>query len=480
LDEIPGNEVFDILCPGLLCAKIFIPDQVEDIVKELRENPMNAFGFKQHISDVTEAEVPRLQRFVRTQFLCLPKSRWSSAWGDFVSSKVHPCLEITSDQCSAPLIMQAKDFASRMSSGSLNTLEDMNLKLACHVAAGCLNSHPLVQGVLVAAIEKARREERGITNMKGLKLSPLEMAAMAESGVAMSMAAGNMSLVRSFGLSFAIPRLPLSNLHAKNLPESFLSCVQGDILRKNVQIISQLLRRKTDSGSDGAALHHRNLTLAFDRTYLLQGVDIVGLRAGRGFIGEAFNIDSLKTQPIQKPPDLSGFLPLRDHQNPWDGVAGFGEEMDEIRDDAPGDGKEDELSWDAANLNYANEMAEFLLWDPSFKSLPRFSCCCVPVAYKTSGMQMICLLGHILEKTEGKVRTIVFDNATSHGLIKRFLLGLPHHLTQKQLQDIPFFNKITWEKFPTCVLPRWPFQRPMIGQDALFLGLALSKVHIRF
>ena len=191
--------------------------------------------------------------------------------------------------------------------------------------------------------------------------------------------------------------------------------VQGDILRTNVKIISELLRRKTDSdGSDGPALHHRCLTLAFDRTYLLQGVDIVGLRAGRGFIGEAFNIDSLKTQPIQRAPELSGFLPLRDHQNPYDGMTGFGEEVDEAPV-GPGDEKKEDLSWDAADLNYANEVAEFVLFDPSFKSLPRFSCCCVPVAYKTTGMQMIILLGHILQKTEGKVRTIVFDNATSHG-----------------------------------------------------------------
>ena len=396
-----------------------------------------------------------------------------------MSSKIQPCLEITNEQCSAPVIMQAKDFAARMTSGSLSSLQDMNLKLACHVAAGCLNSHPLVQGVLVAAIEKARREERGITNMKGLKLSSLEMAAMAESGVAMSMAAGNMALVRSFGLSFSIPKLPLANLHGKGLPEAFLSMVQGDILRTNVKIISELLRRKTDSdGSDGPALHHRCLTLAFDRTYLLQGVDIVGLRAGRGFIGEAFSIDSLKTQPIQRAPELSGFLPLRDHQNPYDGMTGFGEEVDEAPV-GPGDEKKEDLSWDAADLNYANEVAEFVLFDPSFKSLPRFSCCCVPVAYKTTGMQMIILLGHILQKTEGKVRTIVFDNATSHGLIKRFLLGQPHHLSQKQLQDIPFFNRITWVGFPKSPLPRWPFRRPMIGEDALFLGWTLSKFEIR-
>ena len=45
---------------------------------------------------------------------------------------------------------------------------------------------------------------------------------MAEAGVSLSMAANNMALVREFGLQFAVPRLPLANLHSFNIPEPYL------------------------------------------------------------------------------------------------------------------------------------------------------------------------------------------------------------------------------------------------------------------
>eukprot|EP00435_Cladocopium_sp_Y103_P011562 s3687_g3.t1 len=148
--------------------------------------------------------------------------------------------------------------------------------------------------------------------MKGLKLSPepLEMAAMAESGVAMSLAAGNMVLVRSFGLSFAVPKLPLSNLRGKNLLEAFklhmmwmqvmMGCSYGGLCERNVRVSP-----------------------------------------------------------------LGSFLQV--------------------------------------------PAAIFLLLRP--------------FVLQDQRRADVCLLGHILEKADGKVRTLVFHNASSHGLLKRFLLG---------------------------------------------------------
>ena len=184
----------------------------------------------------------------------------------------------------------------------------------------------------------------------------------------------------------------------------------------------------------------------------------------------------------QKPPDMSGFLPLSERSK--DGYAGMsGWDVDGDVAELPAepassasepttqdaDRSESDV-WDAAQMDFANEMAEFIVWEPAFKSLPRFSCCCVPVAYKTSGLQMLRLLGSILDEAQGTVRTITFDNATSHNLLKRFLLGRPHGLTHAQLAEVPFFKKLTFVPFPECALPRWPFQRPFIDNEALFLG----------
>lgn len=80
------------------------------------------------------------------------------------------------------------------------------------------------------------------------------------------------------------------------------------------------------------------------------------------------------------------------------------------------------------------------------------------------------LVGNIANKTEGLIRTLVMDNATSHALVKRFLLGKPHGLSNAVLKDIPFFNRIKYLEFPDGHhMPRWPYKRPYIDNEALSL-----------
>lgn len=464
------------LCLGLLAAKLFNPDNVEEVVSELKKSPLHKHGFSDAVAEILEADVERLQRYARTQFLCLPGSRRSFAWQDFVNTVVHPCLQVNSTVCVGTLMVQAQDFAKRLKSGTLSTVQDLNLKLASNIMAGALDQHPLIQGVLVAAIERSRREEHGATTMRGMKLSPIEFSKMSEAGCAMSMAAGNISLMREFGLAWAAPKLALAALHSKNLPDCFLSMVQGNMLNTNARIINGLLTRKeaprTADGSS-STWSQRRLTLAFDRTYLLQGADIVALRAGRGFVGASFDITTLKTRPnVRKPSDLSGFLPLRAPNGQelecWVQTPAADDEIYQVNLEDEVNGEEP--AWDMADTDMANEMAEFILWDPALKRLPRFSCCSVPVSYKCSALQLLSLVGHIVEKTDGLVRTLVMDNATSHALVKCFLLGKPHGLKNDVLKEIPFFNKIQYLDFPDSHhMPRWPYKRPHINNEALFL-----------
>ena len=98
--------------------------------------------------------------------------------------------------------------ADKMRSGTLSTVSEVNLKLACHVASGALSHHPMVQGILVATIEQARRASRGSSNMRNPRLSDLELSMMSEAGVAMSLAASNLQLIREFGLAMSVPKLP--------------------------------------------------------------------------------------------------------------------------------------------------------------------------------------------------------------------------------------------------------------------------------
>lgn len=59
--------------PGLLGAKLFQQSKVEHIVDELRESAFNKFGFYEHIEGIINADNTDLQKYVRTQFLCIPR-----------------------------------------------------------------------------------------------------------------------------------------------------------------------------------------------------------------------------------------------------------------------------------------------------------------------------------------------------------------------------------------------------------------------
>ena len=171
---------------------------------------------------------------------------------------------------------------------------------------------------------------------------------MAEAGVTISLAANSMHLLREFGLAWTVPRMPLSNMHAHNLPEPFLAISSQEVLRENAKLIDSLLPPLAQGP-------RRRLTLAFDKTYLLKSLDVIALRRGKGFVGGAFKLCSMATKQDQehKEDEYSGFLPLRDHHGP-----------------APADPASQEASvYDASRLQFAAEMLEMLLWDPMVQPL---------------------------------------------------------------------------------------------------------------
>lgn len=475
-----------------MAARLFNPDEEASISLELSGSPFSKMGFRNEIAGICESNLLDLQRFVRTQFLSIPRSSWTVALKDLIACQVTPCLHVTTSGWSGPVVAQAREIAEKLSNQKMDTLDSLNLKLGCAVAAGCLDKHPLIQGVLVAAVEKARRLEKNVQSMKGLQVSSLELAKMSDAGITLSLAAGNKRLLDLFHLAWTCPQLPLSNLHARNLPEAFMAFAYGDVLRTNATIISGLLEPKKKEGEDTACAKmrrsRRRLTLAFDRTYLLQAIDVVQLRCGKGYIGTSFDMSSLNNSANsgdQKTGRTGHFLPLRspsdvtetEKWSGWDCPSSEGPscvdlvamEQTDQKDQKDHNDQKDEDSWDATTLDYAHEMLECVAWDPQFAKLPRFSTCCVPVSYEMSKLDMTILMGKILQQCGSEVRCLTFDNATSHGLIKAFVMGRPHGLSPEQLQQCSFWNTISYQNFPQCALPKWPFRRPMIGGEGLSL-----------
>ena len=182
-----------------------------------------------------------------------------------------------------------------------------------------------------------------------------------------------------------------------------------------------------------------------------------------------FDPDWLRQEPASRAPEIPGFMPLKQPAT-WAGWSVPGEiEPDDVVDvDAEQDS---DRAWNGTTLPYANQMLQCLVWDPALSSLPRFTVCSVPLGYETNQWQMLRLIGTILDQCD-TIRCVTFDNATPHNLVKRMMLGRP--LPQDKIKDMPFWSKLTFKAFPESPLPRFPFSRPMLGDQALFHGLRLG------
>ena len=445
----------------LLSARCFDPDGLSTLTEEIKSSPAYPLLSKE-LDDMFGLNLVALQSYVRSQFLSVAPSRWSKALGDFIAGQVMPCLKIAASTWDPRLAAPGasiRSLADKVRRNCLTSVSDVELKLACHVASGALHEHPVVQGILVAAIEQAERAKRGTSGMRGLQLSQLELSMMAEAGVSMAMAASNLHLVQQFGLSFTIPRLALNNMFAKSLPEPFLAQLNLEGLQHNCMLIENQLAvpRTSDTLSSAKpSKPARFLTLALDKTYILKGIDIIQLRAGRGYVGTAFD-PAPKAGASDVDDGSKGFLPLKSPPAPEAGSA----------DSETAPGAPEPLKWDASSLNYAHEMLEFLLWDPAVQGLPRFSACHIPTSRESSALDMLRLSGQVLAGAS-RVKTIVLDNATQHSYIKSFLLGQATGISSDVVQTLPFWSRVTYAPLPDCSLPRLPFKKPVVDGQVLF------------
>ena len=224
-----------------MSAQLFDPDHVQDIQQEIANSPVQQGQFQNSLVAVSKLTTQVLQRFVRTQFLSIPRDKWTVPFQEFCCSTVIPSLEIHVPSWNAKVVRGAKEMANKIRSRNLSDLSELNLRMACQVASGCLNEHPLVQGILVAALELAHRKRHGATTMKNLQVSDLELSIMSEAGCMISLAANNMHLLRAFGLAFTVPRLPLANLQGVGLPEPFLAISCPTMLQSNARLIESIL-----------------------------------------------------------------------------------------------------------------------------------------------------------------------------------------------------------------------------------------------
>ena len=359
----------------LLQAKLFRESQVEALLQEVRGSTMYQQACEKEFDTMFKLDLRALQQYVRTQFMSVPKNKWSRSLRDLIHAVVEPCLSVAVHSWSSAIACRAETLAAKLSSRTLASVDDLNLKLGSQVACGALNEHPVVQGVLIAAVEMSLRKARGSTTMRQLQVSDVEKALMIEAGVCISLAANNNHLLREFGLAWTAPKLPLSNMQGHGLPDPFLAVASPEVLQKNALLIDGLLPPRG---------HCRRLTMALDKTYLLKGLDIVQVRQGRGYVGTCFQLSSLASgsssssgavgsEEQQQAADASGFLPLAASAASQE--ASQATEGQQAWEQAGQATTVHPMTYDAANLHYAMEMLECLVWDPAVPRIPRYSLC---------------------------------------------------------------------------------------------------------
>lgn len=363
---------------SLLRIKLFFPDREPEEIKRLKSSDFYVAGTTKDLDAICQESIELLQRRVRSGFLCIPVRSQSKNMREFISCVVKPSLEINPHDWNSQVAMNSRNIAQRLQSRTLSSVEDVELKMACKIANGTLRNNAVLQGLLCSLIEFSERQSRGLSTMRHLNLSDVEMDLISEAGVTLSLAAGNKQLLKMFGLAFKGARTNLSKLHSMGLPDPFMANLSDEVLAQNALLIDSLCQRVK-----GAPRRH--LALAFDKTYLLKSLDVVKNRLGKIWVGSAFEVFECKRADRQL--GQSGYIPLRE----------------DPEDDSGQDGVVD-----GQKVHKADEVLEFLVWDPcsTIKGRPRYPLCTIPCRYECSGLEMLHMVGSVLESGGDYVASI--------------------------------------------------------------------------
>ena len=356
----------------LLRTRLFFPDKVEEELRKIKEVDFYRIGWKTDLDNMMDMSLEELWRAVRSGFYCLPQLRQPAALKDFVATVVKPCMEINPCTWNADVAMNSQKMAERLQNRTLSTVADVELKAACQIANGGLRSNPVFQGLVCALLEITDRKSRGLTTMRNLQLSDTEMDLISEAGISLSLSSGNKKLLKEFGLKFKGVQSNLAKLLSMGLPDPFLSILSDEVLNQNILLVDSLCQRHQDAP-------RRRLSLAFDKTYCLKSLDVIRGRLGKCWVGSAFEMFAEEQQPGR-----TGYIPLLDAS------------------DEDHEGQEDQGDGvvDGGRVHKADEILEIVIWDPcsTIPGRPRYPVATIPMRYECSGLEMLQVIGQVLEK----------------------------------------------------------------------------------
>lgn len=309
----------------------------------------------------------------------------------------------------------------------------MNLKIAKSAMSGQFNNNPFVQGLLVQLMATLDKQERGITTLRGRpsQKNETENRLLEEACLSFALAGGNSGLAKQLGQKTSSPKIDCDSLLALSLPNPMLSLSNPAHISENSQIVDRLFPRLADGPV-------RRLIMAVDHTYLQKGLIQSKLRGVRGLVGGAWSPESPET----------AFLPFDNIQ--------------------PGD---------TTNTPKASMMLECLVWDPCTIKRGSFSLASAPMTLKRKkeetdmtlvkqgNLEMMKILGVLLESTAWLVRAIAFDAHQAHAMFRQALFG---QLSEKDLEGFTFWQDLKFEELPSHSLPRLPARVALYHGDPIY------------
>ena len=439
----------------LLKARLYKQfDQVDSLVSEATNGAVAQLcqAAAAEMQKVCKYSVLELIGHVRFAWLSFPVYKRNEAQKFLIGSLVQPCVKVNHHNIRRGDLESAELLARSLTEGRLSDVNDVDLKLACFVGSGALRSHPMIHGILIMMIEKIRREHRGVHTMKHLQLSDAEKLIVSEAGIALSLAACNKQMFKQFGMLRARARVDLCKLLERSVPDPFLSISDSRVLWQNGFLVDSMFPKKE-------GWPNRRLHLAFDKTYLLKQVSVLKHRLGKGLAGTAWRLGNLGS--------LAGLTEDEQRAKVQKAISGCLKAMPSEEQEEKNPKLNEELCdfVESTSIDYANEMADFVCWDPcnGFQGRPRFSLAAVPMSYECDAREMLHLVGTVMRDTGALIKSVVFDNHSTHRLIKQALLG-----SFAAPPDVPFFGELEYDRFPPTCLRNFEFRMPVFKGEHIW------------
>ena len=165
-------------------------------------HPRYKNGGKGMYDEIFGLSLPQLQKFVRASFAYIGKDRLAPAMQDFVAGLVQPCIDVVAFTVSNRTKEQTElgmKLMACLSSGQMAGISQAEIKIASSVACGGLRSHPLLQGLLVSSVSKAKRDNEGKPTMRRAIVCEDEQRLAVDAACTIALAGGNERVCRLLG-----------------------------------------------------------------------------------------------------------------------------------------------------------------------------------------------------------------------------------------------------------------------------------------